>query len=272
MKAALNLVLILAALYALFCLALYFFQSKLIFFPQKISDQALAGIRAVYPSAEIRLETPDGKILHGWFLPSEGDLKKDPLVIYFGGNAEEVSGNVLDPHRLKSISSLFINYRGYGLSTGTPSAESFIADALLIYDAMIERGFTPGQIIVVGRSLGTGVATALARQRAVAKILLVSPFDSLGAVARRHYPFAPVDMLLRHAFDSAERAKHIEIPLKMILAENDETVPHEHSQKLFQAWKGPKEQILIPGAVHNNLHDFDFYWEEIIRFIRPSKP
>lgn len=258
---------ILIGLYLFFCLALYLFQSKLIFFPQKISEASLEKIRKQYPDAEINLETSDGEKIHGWFLPST-NYRTDPLVIYFGGNAEEVSGNVTDERRLTMVSSLFLNYRGYGLSSGRPSAENLFKDALFIYDSMIEKGFKPDQVILLGRSLGTGVAVYLASKRNVRRVLLVAPFDSLKAVAQRHYPFVPVSYLLKHHFDSKTKAQTMTVPLKMILAGSDETIPHEHSMNLFKAWKGPKVKVTIDGATHNDIQVFDSYWNEITTFVQ----
>ncbi len=262
-------VLILVSFYLLICLLLYLFQSKLIFFPQSISEFTLEQARKKHPNTEITFKTSDGETLHGWFLPS-GNPSIDPLVIYFGGNGEEVSINVIEDGGLPKATALFVNYRGYGLSTGNPSSAALQSDALLIYDEMIQKGFRANQIIVAGRSLGTGIAVHLAHKRNVNRVLLVSPYDSIRAVAQKRYPLIPVGLLLKQNFDSLNKTQQLNLPLKMILAENDSTIPHWHSDRVFASWCGPKEQVTIAQALHNNLQDFDSYWNEIMKFVQPS--
>src|SRR5262249_22796712 len=133
-----------------------------------------------------------------------------PLVIYFGGNAEEVSWLLQESPRLAPWALLLVNYRGYGLSDGRPSESALYNDAVALYDWVTARPDTDARrIVFVGRSLGTGVATYLASQRTVSGVVLVSPYDNLVEVARGVYPYLPVDGLMRYRFDSAARAKRI---------------------------------------------------------------
>ncbi len=117
-------------------------------------------------------------------------------MIYFGGNGEEVSWLVPEFSRVPDWAALLVNYRGYGLSEGQPSETKLYRDALALYDRATRRpDIDSGRVIVMGRSLGTGVATYLASQRPVAGVVLISPYDSLVQVAREAYPFLPVNLL-----------------------------------------------------------------------------
>ena len=197
----------------------------------------------------------DGARLHGWLRRGTGGAGRRGLVIYFGGNAEEVSGQVLDADAVAPWSLAAFNYRGYGLSEGRPSETALVADALVVYDRLAAReDIDPDRIVVFGRSLGSGVAVPLAAARPVRGVVLVSPFDSLRSVGRRHYPFVPVSLLLRHPFDSLAHAPSLEAPLLVIAGERDRIIPAPHSKRLLEAWTGAKRWVLLPGADHNGIH------------------
>src|SRR4029453_11306181 len=103
-----------------------------------------------------------------------------------------------------------------------------------------KRGVAPEHIVVMGRSLGSGVAAMLAGARPVRAAILITPFDSLAAVAAGHYPLLPVRLLLRHPFPSTDWAKRSKAPVLILAAERDTVVPAAHAQKLLQAWSGEK--------------------------------
>src|SRR5262249_19315765 len=157
--------------------------------------------------------------------------------LYFGGNAEEVSWLVETAPPLGAWALLLVNYRGYGRSEGRPGERALFADALLLHDwARGRPEVDRSRIAAMGRSLGPGVAVHLAAERALAGVVLVSPFDSLTAVAQRHYPWLPVRWLLRHPFDSLARAPSIQTPLLCLTAGRDTIVPPAHSARLCAAW------------------------------------
>ena len=173
---------------------LYFYQDKLIFIPQKKDYERLSWVKQEYPHAEeVRITTPDNVILHGWYVKNSLE-EKSPLLIYFGGNAEEVSTHVRELNYFEGWSLLLVNYRGYGLSEGSPSEKNFCNDAILLYDTFSKRAdIDSKRIVVFGRSLGTGVAIYLASQRPSIKgVILVSPFDSVRSKEKKMYPYVPV--------------------------------------------------------------------------------
>ena len=245
---------------------LYIFQGALIFFPQPVPSQNRE------PFAEYALTLAnEGKQLRGWYVPGKVSASR-PLVVYYGGNAEEVSGNLWDMARLEAGAYLFMNYRGYGDSEGKPSQQNLCRDALYILDTLADREQIPlNHIVLVGRSLGSGVAVHVAAHRPVRGVILVTPFDSLLKVARRHYPVLPVRLLLKHPFDSAALAPNISIPALILIARQDTIIPQQHAIRLSEVWGGPVESIIIDGVGHNDIQMAPRYWKAINAFLSAGK-
>ena len=270
----LTLLLTLIGAYAALCALLYLLQERLIFLPRSLPDSTRNALRELPGVHEIEARAADGTRLHGWLRHGAGEeAARRGLVIYFGGNAEEVSGQVFDAEALAPWSLATFNYRGYGLSGGRPGEAALVADALVAYDRLAAReDVDPERIVVFGRSLGGGVAVQLAAARPVRGVLLVSPFDSLTSVGRRHYPFVPVSLLLRHRFDSLARAPAIEAPLLVLAGERDRIVPSTHSRRLFDAWSGPKRWVSLPRADHNGIHLHPQYRPPMQEFLASLGP
>ena len=245
---------------------LYIFQGALIFFPQPVPSQNRE------PFAEYALTLAhEGQQLRGWYVPGKVSATR-PLVVYYGGNAEEVSGNLWDMARLEAGAYLFMNYRGYGDSEGKPSQQNLCRDALYILDTLADREQIPlNHIVLVGRSLGSGVAVHVAAHRPVRGVILVTPFDSLLNVARRHYPVLPVRLLLKHPFDSAALAPNISIPALILIARQDTIIPQQHAIRLSEVWGGPVESIIIDGVGHNDIQMAPRYWKAINAFLSAGK-
>jgi len=239
-------------------------QDRLIFYRQPTTDSQRAQIAKQNPAASgIRLAAADGTPLHAWHLPGKG-----PLVIYFGGNAEEVSWMLGRAGETPGVGWLLVDYRGYGSSAGTPSEKALVADALAWFDlAATLPGVDKARILAFGRSLGSGVAVRLAAERPLRALILAAPYDSLAAVAKRYYWYLPVDWMLRHRFDSDLLAPGLKQPLLALIAERDEVIPPAHAEALFRAWGGPKRRVLLPGAGHNSTDTHPLFWDEVHRFI-----
>jgi uncharacterized protein len=250
-----------------FTALMYLLQKSLIFFPVKTGESTLQAIKKEFPDAEeITITSTDNTALRGW-LVKPAVTGKVPLIIYFGGNAEEVSWLVGEAQHFRGWAWCLMNYRGYGLSEGKPGEKELYSDALSIYDYCAQRGDIDKQrIVIMGRSIGTGVATYLAQNRAVKGAILICPFDSLVSIGKKHYPFLPVSLLLKHRFDSASRAPSIKTPLLALLAASDEIVPQESSMRLIEQWGGPHSVKIIEGS-HNTLQDYSGYWESIGEFL-----
>ena len=190
-------------------------------------------------------------------------------MLYFGGNAEEVSWMIEAAQANASgVSWLLMDYRGYGQSAGAPSEKALVEDALALYDHAAKLpGTDPKRIFAFGRSLGSGVAVALAAERPLAGVVLATPFDSLAAVAKRYYWYLPVDWMLKHRFDSAARAPQLKTPLLCIIAERDEVIPAVHAERLFEAWGGAKRKVVLAEAGHNTTDAHPMFWPAIRAFL-----
>ncbi|MGQ0512619.1 MAG: alpha/beta hydrolase [Betaproteobacteria bacterium] len=239
-------------------------QDRLIFYRQPTTDAQRAQIEKQHPAAaRVHLSAADGARLHAWHVKGNG-----PLVLYFGGNAEEVSWMLDRAVAVPGAGWLLVDYRGYGASEGSPSEAALVSDALAWFDrAATLPGVDRSRIVAFGRSLGSGVAVQLAAKREVRALILATPYDSLAAVARHYYWYLPVDWMLRHRFDSDLLAPAMKQPLLALIAERDEVIPPAHAEALFMAWGGPKHRVLLAGAGHNSSDAHPLFWEAIRAFI-----
>ncbi|MGA6926411.1 MAG: alpha/beta hydrolase, partial [Desulfosarcina sp.] len=219
-----------------------------------------------YTAHELRMR--HGEVtLSGWFFKNQIDAKR-PLIVYYGGNAEDISLNFEDLKRFNADSFLFMNYRGYGGSEGHPSERSLLDDAVFALDRVLEsEGIDPAHVVLMGRSLGSGVAVYVAAKRTVGGVILVTPFDSLVNVARSHYPVFPVGLMLKHRFDSAALAPGIKTPALFLTASNDQVVPLRFAKKLQALWGGPVTAVTIEGRDHNNIETSRAYWDAINAYL-----
>ena len=242
--------------------AAWFAQERLIFFPQPVASTSYIPAEA----KPLEIVATDGTRLRGWMRGASA--MPAPVVLYFGGNAEEVSGTLVDSRWPRDWTIVAINYRGYGTSEGAPGESELVADARVIYDAIVAQPEVDARrIVALGRSLGTGVAVKLGAARPLAGLILVSPFDSLVALGRTHYPWLPVSALLRHRFDSDADARRIRAPLLAIVADRDSIIPHERSQALHDAWAGPKSWLVVRATDHNTLSVPDAFWAGVAGFL-----
>lgn len=210
-------------------------------------------------------QTVHGVDLQGWFL----DKGTEKTVIYYGGNAEDLAGHCEVLFDGLNVNALLMNYRGYGQSKGSPGEKEMVADCIAMLDRFCEeKGVVPSSLYLMGRSLGTGVATQVAAARPdVAGVILVTPFESIAAIAKSQYPWLPIDKLLRHPFRSIDHAPNLKIPVLILLAGLDQVVPAESGQKLGDAWGGPKEILTLPRG-HNDINQDPTYFEAINRFVK----
>ena len=261
------------AIFAGLCAVLYLLQEQLIFLRPPLADGDRHEVQLLSGTTEIRITAHEGTRLHGWLRHTAEKGERRGLVIYFGGNAEEVSGQMHDAPMLAPWSFAAVNYRGYGLSAGRPSEAALTADALAIHDWLAKRkDVDPERIVVFGRSLGSGVAVQLAAIRPVRAVVLVSPFDSLRSIARKQYPIVPVSLLLKHPFDSLAHVAGIEAPLLVLAGGRDDLIPQEYSRRLHDAWPGPKQWVPVPEADHNDIHTWPGYWPAIREFLESVAP
>lgn len=220
---------------------------------------------------EIKLKTDDGVTLHGWLkhplaVPSG---ERFPLVIVFGGVRRETSWMIHQGDKPDRWGWLFINYRGYGLSGGEPSEHVLLEDSSLIYDYAAARpDVDPGNIVLLGRSLGTYFAVALAKTRPVRAAILATPFDSFAALGAERYPWLPLGLFLDGRYDAVGIAPTIKAPALFVLAENDDVTPIERGAALARVWGGPQQTVILKGARHYGIERRAEFWKALGEFLR----
>jgi pimeloyl-ACP methyl ester carboxylesterase len=242
----------LAALYAAIIAGMYFAETWFLF------PTLLARARWVQlPESTQRLEvrTADGESLVGVRIPGMGaNADGTPSLLGFGGNAWNAETMVLMLHRLFPDRSVVgFHYRGYTPSSGSPSAQALLSDSLAVFDHLRKAQATE-PIIAVGFSIGSGVAAYLARHRPVEGLILVTPFDSLEALARELYWWAPAGLLFRHRASTIDFVRDSLVPTALFIAEHDAVVPRRRSEPLRAAIGNLVFQRVI-DAGHNNIYD-----------------
>ncbi len=250
----------LSAIYSLIAFIVYLRQDAFIFFPNSARhtiDKSSGKVE------EYRFRQADVS-LNGWLVnPQHIDQN---LIIYYGGNAEDVYHNIEDFLELDSVATLLVNYRGYGSSSGKASESNLFKDSVDIYEDMRAR-YSPKHIFVLGRSLGSGIATYVASRKKVHGVILVTPYDSLTRLARRSFPWLPTSLLLRHKFNSLEYIKNIRKPILIIYGGKDTIIPNRRTESLIKNIQGPKDVHLIEQADHNNITLFPAFWLHVVNFI-----
>ena len=229
-----------AVIYFALCLVLFLAQRSFIYFPQPksvSSDKALT-------------LNMDGERIAVSIRPSIGP----DAVIYFGGNAEDVSRSLPTLAAAFPERSLYaMNYRDYGGSTGKPSETALIADALVLFDRVHTEH---PHVIVIGRSLGSGVALHVASLRPVERLTLVTPYDSLLKVAATQFRYFPLSWLMLDKFESWRYAASVTAPTLIIAAENDEVIPYPSTESLYERFRtGLATMKVVRGAGHNTVAD-----------------
>lgn len=176
----------------------------------------------------------------------------DDALIYFGGNAEDVSATVGELAAAFPAHAVYaMHYRGFGGSGGTPSEDALHADAAALFALVATRH---RRITVIGRSLGSGIAVRLAANHPVARLVLITPYDSMVTVARAHYGWLPVAWLLRDRYESIRHAPEVTAPTLLLVAGNDEIIPRASCERLFAAFRpGVARMEVVAGADHNGL-------------------
>jgi pimeloyl-ACP methyl ester carboxylesterase len=235
--------------YGLACLGLYLLQRSFIFYPQPRRFGGADSVAALkVDGAELQMS-----------------LRRRPgpdAVMYFGGNAEDVSGS------LPALADAFpahavylMHYRGYGASSGKPSEAAVFADALAAFDQLHAQH---ANITVIGRSLGSGVAVHLASVRPVTRLVLVTPYDSVAELAAQQFPMFPVRWMLNDKFESWRYAPLVKVPTTLVTAENDYVIPRASSQQLLGRFKpGIARYVEIPNTGHNTISERPAYFDAL---------
>jgi uncharacterized protein len=243
------------------------FQSHLIF-----PTHAVPPAGPMPPGAErLSLKTAEGKELVGIRIPADEPSARPVLILGFGGNGWNAQDVAEYLHQLFPDEEVVtFHYRGYAPSQGSPSAEALIADAPLVYDLAVEL-VKPKHVVAIGFSIGSGIAARLAAARELDGLILVTPFDSLKAVAQSLYPWLPIGPFFEHEIDAASALEKPDVPIAIIAAQRDEIVPAERTEALRRRIPEPVFDRTIERAGHNDIYarsDFHEAMREAFRRLK----
>lgn len=242
-------------------------QRRLVFNPtikREVDSPRSSGHR----TRAIVLRAADGTKLAGWLMTPQV-VGPHPAVVYFGGRSEEVSWVVRDAGKLfPGMAVLAMNYRGYGNSHGEPGEAHMVEDGRLLFDWLSERAHVdPAKVAVVGRSLGSGVAVQVALERAVHSLVLITPYDSILAIAKRKFRAVPVEYVLQHRFESVKYAPSLKAPTYVLRAQSDDVVPHSHTDLLVAQLGKLHLDETIPDSDHMNIPYLEATQARIAEFL-----
>jgi pimeloyl-ACP methyl ester carboxylesterase len=227
------------AAYAGMCAMLYTQQRALLYYPQPLGADGEA--------RTVRLRKSGPRVL-----VSVRELPGPTAIVYYGGNAEDVSQNLPRFEEAFPKQALYLlHYRGYGGSEGEPTEAGLYQDALALYDHV--RRLHP-RVIVVGRSLGSGLAVRVAAARRPARLVLVTPYDSIVGVASERYPFFPVSLLMHDRYESFRYAPRVHVPTRILLAGKDAVIPRTSTEQLYRRFPpGIASLVEFPEAGHGDI-------------------
>jgi alpha/beta superfamily hydrolase len=208
-----------------------------------------------------------GGMVRGYVYHPQGEEALHDLFIYFAGRGEDVRATAQALHHWlpEGFGFAAVNYRGVADSEGHPSEIASVKDAVQFADHL-RRAFPNVRLHVVGRSLGTGVAIQLVARQEFSSLQLVTPYDSMLEVAKRRFPLVPLSLLLRHQFNSLAHSKEVAAKTQALLAETDDVVLPERSNKLIAAWPTPISVQTVAGSNHSNIMSLEATWLYLVDF------
>jgi fermentation-respiration switch protein FrsA (DUF1100 family) len=227
---------------------MYLYQDKLLYHPdpQRTDPRAIGLAHA----EEVALTAADGTRLVAWYTPARPGAA---TILFLHGNGGSLQGRT-DRYRFytdQGFGVLFLSWRGYGGSGGTPSETGFNQDADAAYDFLMAQGVAPDSVLLVGESLGTGLAVQLAARKPVKALALEAPYDSAAAVAAKRYWWLPVKYLIKDSFDSLKAIAAVHVPLLIHHGSADRVIPIAAGRRLYAAANEPKQFIELKDATHD---------------------
>jgi len=248
------------SVYLLLSMMLYLLQERMIFLPTKLPQDYEYTFRHEFE--ELNLRSKDNATLNALHFKHE---ESKGLILYFHGNAGDLSrwGEIVTYFVDKKYDVLVMDYRTFGKSTGKLSEENLHDDAQLFYEYAKEK-YAEESIILYGRSLGSGIAVKLASERSPGNLVLETPYFSLLDVAKKRFPFLPVQWLLKYELRSNEYIGKVQCPITIFHGTEDRVVPYDSGKRLFNEIRATQKKLYtVDGGGHNNLSDYDTYTKGI---------
>jgi len=248
--------------YGSVALGLYFIQERIIFQPEYLSRTHIYNFD--HPFKEFFLIAKDSSELNAIHFTNS---RPKGVILYFHGNKGNLKrwGQIVLFFAKKGYDVVVMDYRGYGKSTGKISEKCLYEDAQLFYEYLLKQ-YTEDQIIVYGRSLGTGIATKIASENTPSSLILETPYYNLEDVAKNWLPIFPIKSLLRYEIPTMDFIQNITCPVTIFHGTNDKVVPYNSGKRLFESLHtdtSKKRMITIPNGSHNNLITFTEYLTNI---------
>lgn len=265
MNGWLRILAILFIAYAVIVSLVFLMQRRLLYLPSQTLPSSSQLARA-----GLRFWPVDGDSYRG-FVSAVSPPWRNGTVIVFHGNAGAAWQRSYYVKALEPLGYrvLLAEYPGYGGRAGEPSEAVLVADAQETLRRAYKEFGPP--IYLWGESLGAAVVAAVAAQPSapVAGLVLLTPWDSLTELAQGIYPFLPVRWLLLDRYDSVRNLKGVSLPIALVIAERDEVIPPEHSQRLYAALSSPKRRWVLPNAGHNSwpVEPHHGWWQEVMTFV-----
>lgn len=242
---------VLAALYVVLVAAAYFGQRKLLYVPDRArTPPSAVGLKDV---EEREIAMPDGTRLVTWY----GRAKPgQPTILYFHGNGGSLRARAPRVERFmaEGWGIFMMTYRGYGGSGGSPTETDNIADAKRAFDALAATGVNPGEIVLYGESLGSGVAVQVALEKRAAGLILDAPFTSTVDVAAKHYWYLPVAYAMHDRYETKTHIGKVDIPVLVLHGRYDEVTPVEQGREVARLAREPKRYVEFPNGHHTDLY------------------
>ena len=258
----------LIAVYAIICVVAYFGNRQFMYFPDPTrvapEDVGLDDVE------EIEISAADGVTLVAWHAPAKDDKQ---TILYFhgnGANAANRASRIEMMHR-DGFGVFYLNNRGYGGSSGRPTEEKNVADAITAYEYLTRLGVPPEKIVAYGESLGSGQAIRLAAKRPVAAIVLESPLTSTVDVARSAYFWLPLSLLITDQSNNERNIRSVRVPVLVLHGEQDAVIPAAMGRRIYRAANQPKRIGLLPLGGHVDLFDHGA-WENMRAFLASLDP
>ncbi len=257
MEAVLKILGLLVVVYAALVAGCTVIQRSLMYFPDpSLPSPAAAGAPGFQA---VTYQTADGLELVSWYRPAKkGPTGRDlATIVYFQGNGGNIAGRIFKTRPLfeAGYGLMLVGYRGYGGNPGKPSEEGLYYDARAAMAYLQDQGLAMDDLVLLGESLGSGVAVRMAWETRVRAVMLEAPYTSTVDVGQSAYFFLPVGLLMYDRFPSIDLIADIQAPLLVVHGEQDGVIPTRLGRRLFQAASQPKEAHFLPGAGHNDMFE-----------------
>lgn len=252
MKRLRSLVIGIGCFYLPLLLVLFFVQRSLLFPGAGGSYMSPTELGAQIAIQEVDVPTQDGLTLKAWYMPA---TRRNLTIVMFHGNGDTMAIILAQamPYVAAGYGVMLTEYRGYFGMPGAPTENAIYADARAYIQKLNALGVASKQLVLMGHSLGTGIATRMAHEFDVDGLVLSAPYTSIVDVAAQHYPFFPVKLMMLDRFENIDSIQSIHTPLLIVHGNQDRVIPVTNGEAVFAAAPEPKTLKIITAAGHNDL-------------------